>query len=111
MSNRDLLLHILEEVRFLAASAEGLTFEAFEHDEVRKRAFARSLEIVGEAAKKLTADFRHKHPSIEWRLLAGTRDKLIHDYFGVDYAIVWDIVKGELPELRRQIEEILQEAE
>jgi uncharacterized protein with HEPN domain len=111
MSNRELLVHILEEVEFLSASAKGLTFKSFTADEVRKRAFARSLEIVGEAAKKLSPDFRQKHPMVEWRLLAGTRDKLIHDYFGVDYAIVWDIVTSELPELRRRIEEILRETE
>jgi len=72
-----------------------------------KRAFVRSLEVIGEAARKLPADFRGRHPAVEWRLIAGTRDKLIHDYFGVDFTLVWDIAVNELPGLEKQIREIL----
>jgi len=103
MSDRDLVRHILDEVRFMRSRAGGTTSDAFLDDEVLKRAFARSLEIVGEATKKLTPAFRESHPEVEWRLLAGTRDKLIHDYFGVDYSIVWDIVINELPELEAEL--------
>ena len=107
MSSHDLLLHILEEIEFLQRSSEGLEEPAFLRDEVLKRAFARSLEIIGEAAKKLPAQFRLAHPDVEWRLLAGTRDKLIHDYFGVDYSIVWDIIKNEIPGLAEQVRNVL----
>ena len=107
MSSHDLLLHILEEIEFLQRSSEGLEEPAFLSDEVLKRAFARSLEIIGEASKKLPAQFRLDHPDVEWRLLAGTRDKLIHDYFGVDYSIVWDIIKGEIPGLAEQVRKVL----
>jgi uncharacterized protein with HEPN domain len=107
MSSRDLLLHILEEIEFLQRSSGGLDEPAFLHDEVLKRAFARSLEIIGEAARKLPTQFRLDHPDVEWRLLAGTRDKLIHDYFGVDYSIVWDIIRNEIPELAEQVRSVL----
>lgn len=67
----------------------------------------RSLEIIGEAVKKLPIDVRNRHPGIEWRSMAGMRDKLIHDYFGVDYSIVWDVAKNKLPSLRLQIEDVI----
>ena len=71
------------------------------------RAFSRSLEIIGEAVKKLPDDLRVKYPQIDWKDIAGMRDVLIHDYFGVDYELVWDVVKNEIPTLRFQIEQII----
>lgn len=103
MSDRELLRHILDEVDLLRTTAAGTTMEAFLQDEILKRAFARSLEIVGKATKRLAPAFRAAHPEVEWRLMAGTRDKLIHDYFGVDYTLVWDIVANELPRLEAGI--------
>ncbi len=78
-------------------------------DETLKRAFVRSIEIIGEAVKRLPDEFRSEHSTIDWRAIAGTRDKLIHDYFGIDYDIVWDIVTNEIPELRRFVRGILKE--
>jgi uncharacterized protein with HEPN domain len=68
----------------------------------------RSLEIIGEAAKKVPDGFRDQHPNIEWRSMAGMRDRLIHDYFGVDYELVWDVVRNRIPELRRQLAAVLE---
>lgn len=105
---RDYLRHILAEADYLLETRTGLTFEAFEADETLRRAFVRSLEIIGEAAKKVPDEFRAAHSGIEWRALDGMRDRLIHDYFGVDYEIVWDVVENHIPELRRQIAAILE---
>jgi uncharacterized protein with HEPN domain len=85
-----------------------LTFEAFSSDETLQRAFVRSLEVIGEAAKKVAPGFRAEHPDIEWRAMAGMRDRLIHDYFGIDYEIVWDVVRNRIPGLQRQISSLLQ---
>ncbi|MEX2284409.1 MAG: HepT-like ribonuclease domain-containing protein [Gemmatimonadota bacterium] len=63
---------------------------------------------MGEAAKHLPAAFRTEHMSIDWRSLIGMRDRLIHGYFGVDYEIVWDAVQNSVPELRRQVAELLE---
>jgi len=90
------------------STSEGLTFDEFGADETLQRAFVRSLGIIGEAAKKVPDDFRAVHPDIEWRAMGGMRDRLIHDYFGVDYEIVWDVVENRIPELRRQIATILE---
>jgi uncharacterized protein with HEPN domain len=84
-----------------------LSREDFLKDEVLKRAFVRSLEIIGEAVRNLPSDLKQSYPQINWRAIAGTRDKLIHNYFGVDYDIVWDIVTNKIPSLKIEIENIL----
>ena len=68
-----------------------------------------AIEIIGEASKQVPEDFRGEYPHIEWRAMAGMRDKLVHEYFGVDYDIVWDVVTSKIPRLRHEIELILQE--
>ena len=85
-----------------------MTFDTFSQDETLRRAFVRSLEIIGEAAKKVPDDFRAQHPHVAWRAMAGMRDRLIHDYFGVDYDLVWDVVRNRIPELRTQIAALLE---
>jgi uncharacterized protein with HEPN domain len=68
----------------------------------------RSIEIIGEASKKLPEDVKSKQPDIEWRKVAGMRDRLIHDYFGVDYTIVWDVATTKLPDLREKLQSLLE---
>ncbi len=101
------LHHILDEATFLCQNAHGLVKEQFTCDETLKRAYVRSLEIIGEAAKKLPADPGQKYGEIDWRSMAGMRDRLIHDYFGVDYDLVWDVVQTKIPQLKDAIELIL----
>jgi uncharacterized protein with HEPN domain len=104
---REYLRHILSEADYLVDSSHNLSRERFLGDETLKRAFVRSLEIIGEAAKKVPDEFRADHPEVEWRAMAGTRDRLIHGYFGVDYALVWDVVQTKIPPLKREVERIL----
>jgi uncharacterized protein with HEPN domain len=85
-----------------------LTKDDFLHDETLKRAVVRSLEIIGEASKKIPVDFKLKWDSIKWKNMAGMRDRLIHDYMGVNYSIVWDVIKNKIPELSGQIQELLE---
>lgn len=108
---RDYLRHILSEADYLARRSMGLDREAFLADETLRRAFVRSIEVIGEAAKNLPDDFRREHATVDWRAMAGMRDRLIHGYFGVDHAIVWDVAVNKVPSLREKIRRILEEAE
>jgi uncharacterized protein with HEPN domain len=74
-------------------------------------AVVRNLEIVGEAAKRVSPDLRKRAPGVPWREMAGMRDKLVHDYFGVDLDLVWDVVAAELPAARSRILLLLKELE
>ncbi len=76
-----------------------------------KRAFVRSIEIIGEAAKKVSPEFKERYSDIDWKAMAGMRDRLIHDYLGIDYDLVWDVVINKIPPLRKRVEEILQSEE
>jgi uncharacterized protein with HEPN domain len=76
-------------------------------DETLKRAVVRSLEIIGEASKKIPNDFKLKWNTIQWKNMAGMRDRLIHDYIGVNYAIVWDVIKNKIPDMHKQISEFV----
>jgi uncharacterized protein with HEPN domain len=104
LSPIEYLRHILDEANFLIDSTKGLQREEFFSDEILKRAAARSIAIMGEAAKKLPVEFREKHSNVEWKAIAGMRDKLIHDYFGIDYEIVWDAIVNKVPKLKQEIE-------
>lgn len=78
-------------------------------DPVLSRAIIRSLEIIGEASTKIDDEFKSIYPNIEWRKMSNTRNRLIHDYFGVDYDIVWDIIVSKLPDLEAEIQAIISE--
>ncbi len=98
------LKHIRDECSFILSVIPGdFSKEEFFLDETLKRAVVRSLEIIGEASKKIPSDFKYKWNSIQWKNMAGMRDKLIHDYMGINYSIVWDVVKNKIPELYPQI--------
>ena len=103
--------HILEHIELIEKFSEGLTKNEIEEDRLKQSAIVRELEIVGEAAKNLSIDFKDKYKEIEWKKIAGLRDKLIHNYFGVDLDIVWDIIIEDIPILKKQIQEIIKKEE
>ena len=104
---KEYLRHIHDECLYIISVSENLLFEDFMEDETLKRAVVRSLEIIGEATKKIPADFKVKWNTIQWKNMAGMRDRLIHDYIGVNYAIVWDVMKNKIPGMNKQISEFL----
>ncbi len=105
------LKHILDEIDFLIKETASKKFEEFIKNEVLKRACSRSLEIIGEAVKNLSPDFKRRFIEIEWKKIAGLRDKMIHGYFGVNWDIVWDVIKNKIPKLKEQVENILDKVE
>jgi uncharacterized protein with HEPN domain len=100
---KEYLRHINDECQFILSVSKDLSEENFLKDEILKRAVVRSLEIIGEATKKIPADIKIRWNTIQWKNMAGMRDRLIHDYMGVNYAIVWDVVKNKIPEISTQI--------
>jgi uncharacterized protein with HEPN domain len=108
-SAHEYLQHILDETAYLIMTSNGLDRDTFTQDETLKRAYARSIEVIGEAVKQLPDELRQKYPGIDWRAMAGMRDRLIHHYFGVDYEIVWDVVVNKVPELDTEIRKILEQ--
>ena len=105
------LRHILDAVSDIKRFMEGLTKEEFFENKEKQYAVLRALEIIGEATKNLSKEMKAKHSEIQWKDIAGMRDKLIHAYFGVNYHLIWSIVMDELPGLERQIQTILSENE
>ena len=108
-SEIEYLGHMKKECDYLLKTSENLTEDEFYNNETFKRSFTRSLEIIGEASKRVDLDFRLKYNSIAWSDMAKTRDKIIHHYEGVDYELVWEIVTTNIPELQFQLEQIINE--
>lgn len=106
----DLLHHILLECKYIeSVITPQVSKVSFLEDETLKRAVVRSLEIIGEATKKIPADIKVKWINISWKNIAGMRDRLIHDYMGVNYHIVWDVARNIIPDLVKQIEIVISE--
>lgn len=110
--SRDYKLYLqdmLEAVEKIEGYLEGISFQQFTEDDMRRDAVLRNLEIVGEATKNLPPTLREKYSAMDWRKVAGLRDIVIHAYFKIDNNIVWDIVQNKLPELRRYVALILEQ--
>ena len=104
----EFIRHIRDECQYiLSVTQTDVTKSDFLGDEALKRAIVRSLEIIGEATKKIPADFKLNWDSISWKYMAGMRDRLIHDYMGTNYLIVWDVMKNKIPELLEQINVVI----
>ncbi len=105
------LRHILECIQNIEKDTRGFSQKVFLRSRTIRDSVLRNLEIIGEAAKNIPVEFRRKYPTVSWIDLAGLRDKLIHDYFGVNLDIVWGVVAKELIPLKEAIEEILKTEE
>jgi uncharacterized protein with HEPN domain len=99
--------HILDEAEEASKYTEGLSFEEFIKDGKTVRAVIRSIEVIGEAAAKISGEFREEHPGIPWQKIIGMRNRLIHIYFDIDIPVVWQTVKENLPSLIDQLHSIL----
>lgn len=102
-----LLLDMKEAAEKILKYTQGLSFEDFLADDKTIDAVVRNFEIIGEASLRIDEDFRYENPQIEWKKLRGFRNRIVHDYFGIDYEIVWSILTQDLEELVFQLDQLL----
>ena len=106
-NNKLLIDDILTSIEKIKAYTSGLDFDSFLSDTKTVEAVERNFEIIGEAANQLTQDFREIHVEIPWYAVISFRNRLIHDYFGVDYQILWYILQNDLPFLENKLRQII----
>jgi len=102
-----LLEDILEAIESIKDYTSNISFEQFAADKKSKDAVARNFEIIGEAASKLPKEFKKENPQIDWPGVIGFRNILVHDYFGIDYSIVWTIKTEHLPKFEEEIQSLI----
>ena len=105
------LQHILENISRIESFSEGLTKEKLEKDDRTQYAIIRAIEIIGEAIKNLPQELTEKHPEIPWKDIAGTRDKIIHQYFDIDLDTVWDTLQKDIPDLKNKIQKLIKNSQ
>ena len=103
------LSHILDSIAKIITYTQDLNQEAFIINKLVQDASIRNIVIIGEAAKNLSSEYRLKHPGIDWKGMAGMRDKLIYHYMGVDILAVWGVIIDVLPDLNQKISKLLEE--
>lgn len=101
--------HIMGSIESIESYSKGISKKGFFENKQLQDAVMRRLEIIGEAVKNLPTEFTSKHKAVPWQDIAGTRDKLIHHYFGVDLELTFDIIQTEIPRLKKEINRILAE--
>ncbi|MDY9919373.1 MULTISPECIES: HepT-like ribonuclease domain-containing protein [Proteiniphilum] len=110
MSKRDILFlldDMLQSAQKIKRYVKGHDYNSFLADDKTKDAVVRNFEIIGEAANRIVPDFRDKNPEIEWTRIRGFRNRIVHDYFGVDYEIVWNIIETYLDEMIVWLETVI----
>jgi len=100
------LEHMVESINDIESFSRGVSKEELGKNREKLNAIVRSIEIIGEAAKNIPISFKKEHPKVSWKEIVGARDVLIHHYFGIDLNILWEIIKKDIPILKKQIIEI-----
>jgi uncharacterized protein with HEPN domain len=102
---RDFIIDMIEAADMVASFIQGMNKEQFLADKKTQFAVVRALEIIGEAAKKVPDSIRSRYPDLPWREISGMRDKLIHDYFGVNNEVVWKTAVEDVPEIAANLKQ------
>jgi len=110
-NNLAFIKHILDSINAIEEFSSGMKKEDLASSRLKQSAIVREIEVIGEASKNISQKIKDRYSDVEWKGIIGTRDKMIHHYFGVDLNIVWSIIKINLPVLKRQISRIKSELE
>lgn len=102
---------ILEAINDIEEFIREMDYNTFLSDRKTQRAVVQAIEVIGEASKNIPAEIKRKHKDIPWKEMAKMRDKISHFYFGIDYKIVWKVIKGKLPLMKSSIEQIFKDLE
>ena len=106
--NMEFFQDIVEAINRIQSYIDKMNYDEFLEDMKTQDAVVRNIEIIGEAVKNISSDFKEKHEDIEWKKIAGMRDKIIHFYFGVNWDIVWDVIKNKIPNLEKEIKTVIE---
>lgn len=109
-NNAAYLAHIRDAIQQIEQYSSDRTYDQYINNAWDQAAVARNLEIIGEAATQLTVEYKDAHPQIPWRKISDFRNVLTHEYFAIDLNLVWEIVQKDLPDLKKQIERLLENA-
>ena len=109
LRDRERLLHILSAIDRVTRYTEGKTYDDLVDDDMMYYAVVKNIEMMGEAANMLTTDFQESHTEIPWKMVKGMRNYIVHEYFQIDNAVVWDVVVNELAPLRDKIRQYIEE--
>ena len=107
--DRERLEHILSAIERITRYTSDKTYEDIVSDDMMYYAVVKNIEIIGEAANMLTPAFQESHPETPWKMVKGMRNYIVHEYFQIDDIVVWDVVKNNIPELRKQVTRYLSE--
>jgi len=108
-SDKERLLHILEAINNIEEFTDGISYNSYIDDFKLRLALIKLFEIIGEASNGITEDLQNKFTNVEWSILKGIRNILVHEYFGIDYEVIWDSIKNNIPELKEKITQIINE--
>lgn len=108
-TDKERLLHILDAIKTIEEFTYNISYEQYNNDFKLKLALVKLLEIIGEAASGITIETQEKFNNIEWAILKSVRNVLVHEYFGIDYRIIWNSIKNNIPILKQKINNIIKE--
>jgi len=109
MKKRDdsvFVMHILDSINAIGEFSKNISRRDLESNRLKQSAIVREIEIIGEASKNISEEFKKRHKEIPWREISGTRDKIIHHYFGLNLDMIWEIVTEDLPDLKNKLNKI-----